>query len=288
VQHSISQTSFASNGSVTPAGMFRPAAARGALPAVIVIHGAWGADAHIRDVADRIAAAGYLALVPDLYADGNGRPAELAADRVGALKRLADSLPPGGLVDPEVRAHALATLPETERGRIEESLAAVRSTVDAPDPYVAQLRGAVAHLRDHPDCNGQIGALGFSMGGRLAGLLACGEPDLHAAVVFYGTPPPAGRPHRELAARPLRRQGHPHHRRRARVRRGHGARRQALRPPHLPRRAARVLQRHAAAVSRPRRPRRLGAHARIPRRAPRLSPHTIAVWWQTSTAERRS
>ena len=193
VQHSISQTSFASNGSVTPAGLVRPAAARGALPAVIVVHGAWGADAHIRDVADRIAAAGYLALVPDLYAHGDGRPAELAADRVGALKRLADSLPPGGLVDPEVRAYALATLPETERGRIEESLAAVRSTVEAPDSFVAQLRGAVAHLRDHPDCNGQIGALGFSMGGRLAGLLACGEPDLHAAVVFYGTAPPAGR-----------------------------------------------------------------------------------------------
>jgi carboxymethylenebutenolidase len=193
MKHSITQTSYAGNGAATPASMYRPAAARGALPAVIVIHGAWGPDAHIRDVADRVAAAGYLAFVPDLYANGDGRPTELAADRVDALRRFADTLPPGGLADPDVRTHALATLPDTERGRVEESLAAVRSNMDAPDPFVSQLRGAVAHLRDHPDCNGQIGALGFSMGARLAGLLACGERDLHAGVVFYGTPPPPER-----------------------------------------------------------------------------------------------
>lgn len=193
MKHSIVQTTYASNGSVTPASMYRPAAARGALPAVIVVHGAWGPDAHVHDVADRIAAAGYLALVPDLYAHGDGRPTELAADRVAALRRFADTLPPGGLADPEVRGHALATLPDTERGRVEESLAAVRSTMDPPDPFVAHLRGAVAHLRDHPDCNGQIGALGFSMGASLTGLLACDERDLSAGVVFYGAPPPIDR-----------------------------------------------------------------------------------------------
>lgn len=193
MKHAIAQTTYASNGSVTPASMYRPAAARGALPAVIVVHGAWGPDAHIHDIADRIATAGYLALVPDLYAHGDGRPAELAADRVAALRRFADTLPPGGLADPEARAHALAVLPGTQRSRVEESLAAVRSTMDPPDPFVSHLRGAVAHLRDHPDCNGQIGALGFSMGGRLTGLLACEERDLGAGVVFYGAPPPADR-----------------------------------------------------------------------------------------------
>ncbi len=193
MQQTISQTTYASNGSVTPATMYRPAAARGALPAVMVVHGAWGPDAHIRDVADRIASAGYIALVPDLYAHGDGRPAELAADRVDALRRFADSLPPGGLADPEVRAHALAAMPETERARVEQSLAAVRSNMDAPDPFVAHLRGAVAHLSDHPDCNGQIGALGFSMGARLIGLLACDEHALRAGVIFYGAPPPVER-----------------------------------------------------------------------------------------------
>ena len=193
MRHSIVQTTYAGNGTPTPASMYRPSAARGALPAVIVVHGAWGPDAHIHDIADRIAAAGYLAFVPDLYANGFGRPLELAADRVAALRRFADTLPPGGLADPEVRAHALATLPDTERGRVEESFAAVRSTMEPPAPFVARLRGAVAYLRDHPDCNGQIGALGFSMGASLTGLLACEERDLGAGVVFYGAPPPADR-----------------------------------------------------------------------------------------------
>ena len=193
MKHTITETAYASDGSVTPASLYRPAAARGALPAVIVVHGAWGPDAHIHDIASRVAAAGYIAFVPDLYAHGDGRPTELAADRVAALKRFANTLPPGGLSDPEVRAHALATLPDTERTRVEESLAAVRSTMDPPDPLVAHLRGAVAHLRDNPDCNGQIGALGVSMGARLTGLLACDERDLGAAVVFYGAPPPSDR-----------------------------------------------------------------------------------------------
>ncbi len=43
-----------------------PASASGA-PAVVVIQEWWGLNAQIRGVADRLAAAGYQALVPDLY-----------------------------------------------------------------------------------------------------------------------------------------------------------------------------------------------------------------------------
>jgi carboxymethylenebutenolidase len=190
VQHSISHVTYTSNGGgAVPATMVRPAAARGALPAVIVIHEAWGPDAHILDIADRIATAGYLAFVPDLYAHGGSRPAALAPDRIDALKRFTDTLPPGGLGDRALRARGLERLAETERSRVEESIAALFAGLGAPEQFVVGLRGAVAHLRDHPDCNGQIGAIGFCMGGGLAGLLACDEPALRAAVVFYGTPP---------------------------------------------------------------------------------------------------
>lgn len=170
--------------------MVRPAAARGALPAVIVIHGAWGPDAHIRDVAGRLASAGYLAFVPDLYAHGGTRPPELAPDRIDAFKRFTDGLPTG---DPDARERALAEMPETERERIEESRRAVHAAMDSPDRFVDDLRGAVAHLRDHPDCNGQIGTVGFCLGGGLGGLLACDDRDVRATVVFYGPPPPAER-----------------------------------------------------------------------------------------------
>jgi carboxymethylenebutenolidase len=192
VEHSISQTSYTRNGNggSVPAMMMRPAAARGALPAVIVIHEAWGPDAHIRDVAGRIASAGYLAFVPDLYAHGGTRPAELAPDRIDAFKRFTDSAPAG---DASARERALAELPETERERIAETRRAVHAGMERPGRFVDDLRGAVAHLRDHPDCNGQIGTVGFCLGGGLGGLLACDEGDVRATVVYYGTPPPAER-----------------------------------------------------------------------------------------------
>ena len=42
-------------------------------PAVIVVHEWWGLDAHIKDVARRLARQGYVAIVPDLY---HGKVAE--------------------------------------------------------------------------------------------------------------------------------------------------------------------------------------------------------------------
>jgi carboxymethylenebutenolidase len=192
VEHSISHPSYTRNGNggAVPAMMVRPAAARGALPAVIVVHEAWGPDAHIRDVAGRLASAGYLAFVPDLYAHGGSPAPELAPDRLDAFKRFTDSLPPG---DANARERALADLPETERERIRETRRAVHAAMESPGPFVDDLRGAVAHLRDHPDCNGQIGTVGFCLGGGLAGRLACDDGDVRATVVFYGPPPPAER-----------------------------------------------------------------------------------------------
>jgi carboxymethylenebutenolidase len=170
--------------------MVRPAAARGALPAVIVIHEAWGLDAHMRDVAGRLASAGYLAFVPDLYAHGGTRPPELAPDRIDAFKRFTDSLPPG---DDLARDRALAEMPEMEREWIEETRQAVHAGTEHPGRFVEDLRGAVAHLRDHADCNGQIGTVGFCLGGGLGGLLACDDGNVRATVVYYGPPPPAER-----------------------------------------------------------------------------------------------
>src|SRR5439155_8412794 len=40
---------------------------RSATPGIIVVHEWWGLNAQIRQVAERLAAAGYVAIVPDLY-----------------------------------------------------------------------------------------------------------------------------------------------------------------------------------------------------------------------------
>jgi len=56
---------FASNGGTAPGYLARPASGNG--PGLVVIQEWWGLNDHIKDVADRFAAEGYIALAPDLY-----------------------------------------------------------------------------------------------------------------------------------------------------------------------------------------------------------------------------
>jgi len=64
-----------------PAYLARPAVGHG--PGVLVFHEAFGLGEHVRDVCDRLARAGFVALAPDLFrgrsADSAERAAELAA-----------------------------------------------------------------------------------------------------------------------------------------------------------------------------------------------------------------
>jgi carboxymethylenebutenolidase len=56
---------FASNGGTAPGYLATPAGGSG--PGVLVIQEYWGLVPHIKDVADRFAAEGFVALAPDLY-----------------------------------------------------------------------------------------------------------------------------------------------------------------------------------------------------------------------------
>lgn len=58
--------SFASNGD-TASGYLAQPPGDGPFPAVVVIQEWWGLDAHIKDLAERLAREGFVALAPDLY-----------------------------------------------------------------------------------------------------------------------------------------------------------------------------------------------------------------------------
>ncbi len=47
------------------------------------------------------------------------------------------------------------------------------------------------HLKNHPDCDGNVGVVGFCFGGWIANLMAVKIPSLKAAVPFYGGQPTA-------------------------------------------------------------------------------------------------
>jgi len=65
----------------------RPKATKAPLPTVIVVHENRGLNAHIRDVARRVALAGFWVLAPDLLAPQGGTPADedRARDLIGTV-----------------------------------------------------------------------------------------------------------------------------------------------------------------------------------------------------------
>ncbi len=61
--------------------------ASGAGPGVLVLHAWWGLTATVRDVADRLAAAGFVALAPDLYNGAVATTIDEAERLLGAMDR---------------------------------------------------------------------------------------------------------------------------------------------------------------------------------------------------------
>ncbi len=121
-------------------------------PVVIVIHEIFGLTDWVRGVADQLAGAGYIAIAPDLLT-GIGPEGKTPADRQEAV-RLVRGL------------------------RIE----------DISRRLTAVGRFAVAL----PASNGKFGVIGFCWGGGTAFAYSGYEPNLAAAVVYYGTSPDKG------------------------------------------------------------------------------------------------
>src|SRR5687768_6687155 len=78
---------FKSNGGTASGYLAKPASGSG--PGVLVIQEWWGLDSGIKEMTDRLAAAGFVALAPDLY---HGQPA--GHDEMDTAAHLMQSLPP--------------------------------------------------------------------------------------------------------------------------------------------------------------------------------------------------
>lgn len=59
------------------------------------------------------------------------------------------------------------------------------------DEMLEDFIAAFVYLKNHPDCDGNIGAVGFCFGGWITNMMAVRLPDLKAAVPFYGGQPSA-------------------------------------------------------------------------------------------------
>jgi carboxymethylenebutenolidase len=163
------------------------------VPAVVVIQEVFGVEEHIEDVTRRIAAAGYAALAPDLFTVGGERPAAFSRERIGETMAFMVRLPPALRFDPATREAELAKLPELQRLNIKETFGKIfgAATPGGLQGFLGHLRSAVRYLRtERPESSAQkVACVGFCMGGSLSALLACEEPELSGAAVFYGTAP---------------------------------------------------------------------------------------------------
>jgi len=117
-------------------------------PAVLVYMEIFGINGHIRDIAERVAREGYVALAPD-YFHRTGPGIELGYDEAGMSQGIALL---GKLVASEM---------------------------------ISDARSAVDYLREREDTTDKMGCMGFCIGGHMAYLTAA-ESDVDATASFYG------------------------------------------------------------------------------------------------------
>jgi carboxymethylenebutenolidase len=141
--------------------------------ALVVVHEIWGLLPHIRDVADRFAADGYLVAAPDILSRAGVAPH--VGEELFALMHDPDE---------EVRVAA--------QPRLRDSLTEARSPEYAGWATSA-LVAVVDWLASQPGVDGRIGAVGFCFGGTYTFLLAAADDRVVAAAPFYGHAPGAER-----------------------------------------------------------------------------------------------
>ncbi|MGA8182997.1 MAG: dienelactone hydrolase family protein [Terriglobia bacterium] len=122
-------------------------------PVVLIIHEIFGMTDWVQDLADQVAAAGYIAVAPDL---------------------LSGMAPNGGGSSDFAQGQAVKAV-----------------SMLNPDQITRDLNAVADYALKIPSANGKLYVVGFCWGGSQSFRFATNRSDLSAAFVFYGTPPTA-------------------------------------------------------------------------------------------------
>jgi carboxymethylenebutenolidase len=131
------EVEFEANGGTATGYLAEP---EGEGPGVVVLQEWWGVEDHIKDVCDRFAREGFVALAPDLFHGETTEQPDEAQQKMMAMN-----------------------MDEAEK----------------------EMRGAVDYVANHPKCNGEVGAVGFCLGGGLSVWAATANPRVGAVSTFY-------------------------------------------------------------------------------------------------------
>jgi carboxymethylenebutenolidase len=159
----------------------------GPRPAVIVIHEIYGLNDQIRSVADRFAAAGYVALAPHLYSRPDLADVLTPANIEEAM-RFGMSLPPDKMTDADFVRQKLAELAPEKREAVKKTRPLLFGGLPRA-AFTQDLVRAADYLNAQSFVTpGKIASLGFCFGGGMSFDFAC-HAKLAASVVFYGGNP---------------------------------------------------------------------------------------------------
>jgi carboxymethylenebutenolidase len=131
---------------------------------IIVIHEVWGLVDHIKQVADRYAEAGLVALAPSLL-----EFPEFNSDQIAEMQKDLFNPATRNEVQPVLRK-MMAPMQEPDFGKL----------------TVERLKACFDYLYEMPETNHKIVVTGFCFGGSYSFSLATVEPKLTMAIVFYG------------------------------------------------------------------------------------------------------
>ena len=155
--------------------------------AIIVIHEIFGLDGHIRDVARRFAENGYVAVAPNLFPPPLARRMTPANIQL-ALRAFAEA-PADLRADPEKFREFVDSQP-SERRPLLEAFRLVNQPA-TQESYAFDLLALARPVRERPDVDPErTGTVGFCIGGSMVARFATVDPELRAAVIFYGHNPP--------------------------------------------------------------------------------------------------
>lgn len=139
---------YKSNDLMIPAYFARPT--RRNAPAVLLIHEVFGLNAHIKSIADRLAAEGYNVLAPNLFVRAPEPPPANDTD-MAQIRRAASSIP--------------------------------------SDVAIKDMQAGLDYLKTVKGVKKKFASVGFCMGGGFSYQIATHTHDLAGAAIFYGRTP---------------------------------------------------------------------------------------------------
>jgi carboxymethylenebutenolidase len=158
-------------------------------PAIIVIHEIFGLVEHIKDIANRFANMGFVAIAPNVYSSFTELSRILTPENVYLAFDFMQKIPIDKARDLNFLMQEANKLSEDKRNILLKLLNTIFTGNLPYNKFTEELTNVVEYLKAQDFViENKIGSIGFCFGGGMSLLLAC-YTKINACVTFYGQNP---------------------------------------------------------------------------------------------------